>query len=146
MKDDSLKYEQAKCDSDYAYTELSYFNKHDYRKSEYAKYKDGFIVSKEAKQVRILIAESEQELLLLFKTYLESRGQVPITVDNGDEALNVYYEDNNNDDFYDAVVLDTQLSKLPFLEVARKIHDKNPRQKIVIITTSKKEKPITRDS
>lgn len=137
--DDILKYEQDNCNNDYAYTGFSNFNKDDDRKSNYPKYKDGFRASKEAKQIRILIAESERELLLLFKTYLESMGLNPITVDNGDKALDVYYEDNNNGDCYDAVVLDTQLSKSSGLEVAKKIHDKNPHQKIVIITTSQKE-------
>src|SRR5690242_15202567 len=46
--------------------------------------------SNELKQTRILMAESEPEILTLFKTYLDSLGVESVTVDNGDKAVETF--------------------------------------------------------
>jgi CheY-like chemotaxis protein len=95
--------------------------------------------SSELKQARFLIAESEKELSSLFQAYLDLLGAESEIVDNGDRALSTFFECINEGKGYDAVVLDTHLKGKKGLEVAKKIHEKNSSQKIILVTTSMKE-------
>lgn len=65
--------------------------------------------SDELKQIRVLIAESEQEILLLFKTYLDSLGIESVTAEDGDKAIETFIQSKNMQKKYDAVVLNTDL-------------------------------------
>ena len=65
--------------------------------------------SKEVKQTQILIAESEPELLTLFKTYPDSLGVESVAVDNADEFLSTFLQSKNEGKDYDAILLDTHL-------------------------------------
>ena len=95
--------------------------------------------SNELKQTRILMAESEPEILLLFKTYLDSLGIEAVTVEDGDKALETFIQNKNDGKGYDVVVLDTHLKGKKGLEVAKKIRQSDRSQKIVLVTTSIKE-------
>lgn len=90
-------------------------------------------------QLRILIVESDADIRLLFKTYLESAGAKSITADNGDKALSIFQRDKNNGRNYDVVLIDTHLKGRRGLDVAKKIYIRSPNQRIVLLTTYMKE-------
>ena len=90
-------------------------------------------------QLRILIVESDADIRLLFKTYLESAGAKSITADNGDKALSIFQRDKNNGRNYDVVLIDAHLKGRRGLDVAKKIYIRSPNQRIVLLTTYMKE-------
>ena len=100
---------------------------------------DAQSLNKEKKQIQILIAESESELLLLFKDYLSSLGIRTETVSSGHEAVYQFLKSKENKRPYDAIVLDTHLYSPSGLDVAKKIHLEKPDQKLVLVTTTPKE-------
>ena len=91
------------------------------------------------KQARFLIAESEKELQSLFKAYLDLIGAEGEIVDDGNRAVATFLQNTNEGKVYDAVVVDTHLKGKKGLEVAKKIHERDNSQKIVLVTTSMKE-------
>ncbi|KAA2282472.1 MAG: response regulator [Candidatus Nitrosocosmicus sp.] len=95
--------------------------------------------NKESEQTQILIAESNSELLVLFREYLSSFGIKAETVSNGHEAIEQFLNNKENEHPYDAIVLDTHLSSPSGLEVAKKIRSEKPNQKLVLVTTTPKE-------
>jgi two-component system, OmpR family, response regulator len=97
------------------------------------------IISKELKQLRILIAESEPEILTLFKTNLDSLGIESVTVDDGDKAVETFIQSKNQGKNYDAVVLNTHLKGKKGLDAAKKIRENDHSQRIILLTTSMKE-------
>ena len=86
-----------------------------------------------------MIAEAENELLVLFREYLSSLGLHTDTVDRGDEALFRFLNRKNKKKPYDAIILDTHLHDSSGLDVAKRIHSENPDQKIILVTTTPKE-------
>ncbi len=94
---------------------------------------------KELSQAQILIAESEDELLLLFRTYLSSLGKSTEAANSGHEALEYFQESKEKRRPYDAILLDTHLSDPSGLDVAKRIRSENPDQKIVLVTTTPKK-------
>ena len=90
-------------------------------------------------QLRILIVESEPDIRLLFKTYLELVGAESITADDGDKAISIFQEDKNQGRNYDVVLIDTHLKGRLGLDVAKKIYSKSPNQRIVLLTTYMRE-------
>jgi len=100
-------------------------------------------LNNELKLTRILLAESEKEIRSLFKIYLDSLGADSETADDGNIALAAYLRSKENGRKYDAVVLDTHLKDISGLDVAKKIHDRDQSQRIILITTrSKKQLPL----
>lgn len=95
-------------------------------------------LTNELKQTRILLAESEKELQSLFKIYLDSLGADSETVDDGNKALAAYLYNKEDGRNYDAIVLDTHLNNISGLDVAKKIHERDHSQKIILITTRPK--------
>jgi two-component system, OmpR family, response regulator len=91
--------------------------------------------NKESEQLQILIAESDSDLLTLFKEYLSSLGVKTETATSGQEAIEQFLKSKENKRPYNAIVLDTHLQNLSGLEVAEKIRSEKPDQKVVIITT-----------
>lgn len=87
----------------------------------------------------ILIAESERELQSLFKIYIELLGAQSVIVDNSDKVISTLYQSRNEGKNYDAVILNTHLEGKGCFEVAKKIHDDDYSQRIILITTSLKE-------
>ena len=86
-----------------------------------------------------MIAESEKELQSLFKAYLDLIGAEGEIVDDGNRALAAFLQNTNEGKVYDVVVVDTHLKGKKGLEVAKKIHERDNSQKIVLVTTSMKE-------
>ena len=90
-------------------------------------------------QIRILIVESEPDIRLLFKTYLDLVGAESITADDGDKAIGIFQEDKNHGRNYDVILIDTHLKGRLGLDVAKKIYSKSPNQRIVLLTTYMRE-------
>ena len=92
------------------------------------------------KPKRILIAEPERDIQVLYSLFTKQYGfsisDVNI-VENGNKCLEILLsniaEDNNN---YDIIILDTHLPDISGFEVARKIRDRLPHKKIILTTTS----------
>ena len=96
-------------------------------------------MTKELKQAKFLIAESEPEILSLFKTYLDSFGVESVTVDNGNQALETFLQGKNEGNKYDGIVLDTHLKGKTGLDLAKAIRERDSTQKIILVTTSMNE-------
>ena len=92
--------------------------------------------NKESEQLQILIAESDSDLLTLFKEYLSSLGVKTETATSGQEAILEFLKSKENKRPYNAIVLDTHLHNQSGLEVAEKIRSEKPDQKVVMITTT----------
>ncbi|HKR73198.1 MAG TPA: response regulator [Candidatus Nitrosocosmicus sp.] len=97
------------------------------------------LTKKELVQSQILLAEAENELLLLFKTYLTSLGMKTETAANGAKALDYFEDSQEKGRHYDAIFLDTHLINPTGLEVAKRIRSEKPDQKLVLLTTTPKE-------
>jgi CheY-like chemotaxis protein len=81
-----------------------------------------------------------QYLYSLFtKQYGFSISDVSI-VENGNKCLEIVFsntaEDNNNNNDYDIIILDTHLPDISGFEVARKIRNRLPHKKIILTTTN----------
>jgi CheY-like chemotaxis protein len=93
------------------------------------------------KSKRILIAEPEPDIRVLYSLFTKqfdfSISDVSI-VENGNKCLEILLsntaDDNNNND-YDIIILDTHLPDISGFEVARKIRDRLPHKKIILTTT-----------
>ncbi len=108
-------------------------------KNELVGIKHGALFPNLTNQLRILIVESEPDMRVLFKTYLELVGAESITADDGDKAINIFQEDKNQGRNYDIVLIDTHLKGRLDLEVAKKIYSKGSNQRIVLLTTYMRE-------
>ena len=95
------------------------------------------------KSKRILIAEPNSDIQYLYSLFTKQFGfsisDVSI-VENGNKCLEILLsntaEDNNdNDNDYDIIILDTHLPDISGFEVARKIRDRLPHKKIILTTT-----------
>ncbi|HFK1549997.1 response regulator transcription factor [Bacillus albus] len=71
------------------------------------------------KDTRILIADDDQEIRNLLKIYLERELYMVDTAINGDEALQLFNQNN-----YNLVILDLMMPKVDGIEVCRKLRDK----------------------
>lgn len=94
----------------------------------------------ELAQAQILIAESNNELQLLFSTYLSSLGISTETASSGQETLDYFLQSKEKQRPYDAILLDTHLLNPSGLEVAKRIRGEKPDQKLVLVTTTPKER------
>ncbi|PGC83564.1 response regulator transcription factor [Bacillus toyonensis] len=71
------------------------------------------------KDIRILIADDDKEIRNLLKIYLERELYMVDTAINGDEALQLFNQNN-----YNLVILDIMMPKVNGIEVCRKLRDK----------------------
>ena len=93
------------------------------------------------KSKRILIAEPNSDIQYLYSLFTKQFGfsisDVNI-IENGNKCLEILLsntaDDNNNND-YDIIILDTHLPDISGFEVARKIRDRLPHKKIILTTT-----------
>jgi two-component system, OmpR family, response regulator len=89
---------------------------------------------------RILIAEPEPDIQYLYSLFTKQYGfsisDVNI-VENGNKCLEIVFsnKDDNNDNDYDIIILDTHLRDISGFEVARKIRDRLPHKRIILTTT-----------
>jgi two-component system, OmpR family, response regulator len=72
----------------------------------------------------------------LFKTFLEILGVKSATVADGEAAFEVFLEKENKGRQYHVVVLDIHLKGLGGLDLAKKIHNIRPTQRILMVTTT----------
>ena len=96
-------------------------------------------LNKVKEQLQILIAESESDLLTLFREYLSSLGMKTETACSGHEAMEQFFNSEENKRPYDAIVLDTHLLNPSGLDIAKRIRSQKPNQKLVLVTTTPKE-------
>ncbi|MFJ8357011.1 response regulator transcription factor [Bacillus paramycoides] len=71
------------------------------------------------KDIRILIADDDKEIRNLLKIYLERELYMVDTAINGDEALQLFNQNN-----YNLVILDLMMPKVDGIEVCRILRDK----------------------
>ncbi|MEJ7642912.1 MAG: hypothetical protein WKF36_12075 [Candidatus Nitrosocosmicus sp.] len=90
-------------------------------------------------RIRVLVAESNHDLMYLYQTYLDSFGLDMEIVDGGEACLNRLFKNTKNTNF-DIVIIITHLFDIPGLDIAKEIHKKNPCQRIVITTTILRER------
>ena len=83
--------------------------------------------------LRIIIAESNVDMQNLYTDYLGSLGIFVQILENGKKLLE-FIENMKNFNF-DLIILDTHLSDMPGADVAKKIRNKLPEQRIVFTTT-----------
>ena len=96
------------------------------------------------KSKRILIAEPNSDIQYLYSLFTKQYGfsisDVSI-VESGNKCLeslfsnNIAKDDNDNNNDYDIIIVDTHLPDISGFEVARKIRDKLPHKKIILTTT-----------
>jgi CheY-like chemotaxis protein len=108
-------------------------------KDTFTNVKNDQLFSKLINSTRVLLAESDTEILLLFKEFFELVGIESIATDNGDKALHIFQEDKEEGKKYNVVILNTHLKGTRGLDVAKKIHTNSPNQRIVLLTTTIKE-------
>ena len=84
------------------------------------------------RSIRVLVVESELDLQTLYREYLGSVGVDIAVADNGKSCLELIKKQNH----FDMIILDTHLSDISGIEVAKKILEVIPSMRIVITTTS----------
>ena len=96
----------------------------------------------EKKPKRILIAEPEPDIRILYSLFTKQYGFSIADVnmvESGNKCLELLHSginDNNNNNDYDLIILDTHLPDISGFEVARKIRDRLPHKKIILTTTT----------
>ncbi|MCT2536500.1 response regulator transcription factor [Aquibacillus koreensis] len=81
---------------------------------------------------KILIADDEEQMLLLLSSYLESSGFAITTAGNGKEVLDLYHQQ-----VFDLVVLDIMMPEVDGFTVCKKIREKS--NVPIIMLTAKSE-------
>ena len=96
---------------------------------------------KERKPKRLLIAEPDSDIHVLYSLFTKQYGfsisDVKV-VQNGNKCLEIIdssRKDNNENNDYDIFIVDTHLSDISGFEVARKICDRLPHKRIILTTT-----------
>ena len=100
--------------------------------------------------MKILIAEDDRDVVLLYKHAIEKRHYEVVTSEDGEECLTIYHEEFQRARFgkrysvtnrppFDAVVLDHKMPKINGMEVAKEILAINPHQRVIIASAFVKE-------
>jgi CheY-like chemotaxis protein len=100
--------------------------------------------------MKILIAEDDSDIVLLYKHSIEKRNHEVITSKDGQECLNIYHHECQRSRFgkrysvaktlpFDAVILDHKMPKINGMEVAKEIIAINPHQRVIIASAFVKE-------
>ena len=96
---------------------------------------------KERKPKRLLIAEADSDIHVLYSLFTKQYGfsisDVKV-VQDGNKCLEIIHsnkEDNNENNDYDIFIVDTHLHDISGFEVARKISDRLPHKRIILTTT-----------
>ncbi len=87
------------------------------------------------KSIKVLVAESEPDLQILYTDYFDSIGIDATVVDSGLNCLDYIRRHK----VFDMIILDTHLSDSAGIEIAKKIREINPIQRIVLTTTYARE-------
>ena len=78
---------------------------------------------------KIMVVDDEQEVLSVFKRFLEKTGYEPTVTDSWEEALSKFSKER-----FDLIILDVHMPGRDGFQIAKEMKDKKPYQKIVIIT------------
>jgi two-component system cell cycle response regulator CpdR len=89
--------------------------------------------------LRILVAEDEPNILLIYKLYLASEGHEVTATSNGEECLHQYLLSDDQHKPFDVVILDYRMPKMDGHDVAKEILCKHPGQTIIMITAYSKQ-------
>jgi len=81
-----------------------------------------------------ILTEPNTDMRMLYRRYLDALGLEVAIAESGSECLKSVF--NGGDAGFDLIILDSHLSDMPGLQVARRIKEMLPDQKIVITTTS----------
>ena len=107
-------------------------------------------VANDDRSKKILIAEDDSDIVLLYKHTIEKRHHEVITTEDGQECLNIYHQEYQRASFgkrysvaktlpFDAVILDHKMPKINGMEVAKEILAINPHQRVIIASAFVKE-------
>lgn len=83
--------------------------------------------------MNILLADDEPEMLRLYRRLLEDWGHNIVTSRDGDECLDMYLGALKSGKRFDLVILDYRLPKRNGMEVAKRIAELVPTQKLLMI-------------
>src|SRR5919109_5431619 len=99
--------------------------------------------------MKILIAEDEYDIALLYKRALENRNYQVTLTSNGEDCLKAYHEEFPRKRFrtyatgqilpFDVVLLDYKMPKINGMQVAEEILAVNPHQRIIFASAYVKE-------
>ena len=100
--------------------------------------------------MKILIAEDERDIVLVYRIVLEERNHDLVVTDNGKDCLTIYRQElknfisrgrstNNKGHPFDIVILDYKMPGINGMEVAKEILEMNPKQKIIIASAYPEE-------
>src|SRR5712691_800323 len=101
--------------------------------------------------MKILIAEDDRDIALVYRVALKDRNHHPTLTDNGGDCLTIYRQelknfvsrmgsiDNNKQHMFDTVILDYGMPGINGIEVAREIIKINPKQRIIIASAYPRE-------
>ena len=92
----------------------------------------------EEQNARILVAQSEPEILNLLMRFLKGRGINIASATAATDAYDKFQKRNRTRKPFEIIVLDTHLTGNKGLTLANKIHQTNPEQRIIVITTTPK--------
>lgn len=96
------------------------------------KYDLRHLVTSSGQEIRILIAESDPDLMMLYVEFLAERNIPTVAVPEGNECLSVVKEND-----FDIIILDTHLSgSIRASDLAKEIYRIKPTQRIVLTTTN----------
>ena len=101
--------------------------------------------------MKILIAEDDSDIALLYRVALKDRNHYPTLTDNGEDCLTIYRRklkkfvsrmgsiDNNELLVFDMVILDYRMPGTNGIEIAKEIIKINPNQRIIIASSYPRE-------
>jgi DNA-binding NtrC family response regulator len=101
--------------------------------------------------MKILIAEDDRDIALVYWVALKDRNHHPTLTDNGEDCLNIYRQEvknfvstmgsihNNKLHVFDMVILDYRMPGTNGAEVAKEIIKINPKQSIIIASSYPRE-------
>lgn len=101
--------------------------------------------------MKILIAEDDGDIALMYRVALKDRNHHPTLTNNGEDCLTIYRQelkkfvsrmgpvDNNKQDVFDMVILDYRMPGTNGIEVAKEIIKINPKQRIIIASAYPRE-------
>ncbi|AIF82244.1 response regulator with CheY-like receiver, AAA-type ATPase, and DNA-binding domains [Candidatus Nitrososphaera evergladensis SR1] len=89
--------------------------------------------------MRILVAEDEPNILLMYRVFLEGEGNEVTTARDGEECLHHYMLSDHQNKPFDVVILDYRMPKMNGRDVAKEILARHSGQTIIMITAFSKE-------
>ncbi|MFZ0512798.1 MAG: response regulator [Candidatus Nitrosopolaris sp.] len=99
--------------------------------------------------MKILIAEDDRDIVLLYKHTIEKRHHEVTISEDGEDCLNIYHEEFQRSKFgkrysvakfgFDIVILDHKMPKINGMEVAKEILAINPHQRVIFASAFVKE-------